>query len=311
MTNPASFAAACPLCGEARFSRLYGFDPAQWIPGQVVRCAACGAVYKKPSAAARPLWDYYRDVRYRDLHYWSFEAGALRALRQIRDEMVAVVGPSGARSLLEVGCGTGRFLQLAQERGFNVTGVELNEGLAEQARQHTGDSPIVCGDFMTQDFGRRFDVIAMLDLIEHMPDPLSALRRSHELLQPGGFLVVYTPNHAGITTRVADLAYRISGGAIAGPVNEIFDCLHVVFFDVDSLRSALERSGFRMVKLCQSPYDPGRNDQATGVSAVAVRVLEALGSVCFGQFRMLMFGQKPSVDAGLTKTGRAPGADAA
>ncbi len=109
---------------------------------------------------------------------------------------------------------------------------------------------------------------------------------------------------------MADLAYRASGGSIAGPVNEIFDCLHVVFFDVDSLRSALERSGFRMVKLCQSPYDPARNDQATGASAVAVRVLEALGSVCFGQFRMLMFGQKPSAEAGLTETGRAAAHDA-
>ena len=168
------------------------------------------------------------------------------------------------------------------------------EGLAEQARRHTGDSPVVCGDFMTQDFGRRFDVIAMLDLIEHLPDPLAALRRSHELLQPGGFLVVYTPNHAGITTRVADLAYRISGGAIAGPVNEIFDCLHVVFFDVKSLRSALERSGFHVAKLRLSPYDPERNDQAQGASALVVRVLEAMGPLLFGQFRMLMFGRKPA-----------------
>jgi SAM-dependent methyltransferase len=293
LTTGDAFGAACPLCRETRFRRLYQFEPAQWIPGEVVRCAACGAVYKKPSPAARPLWDYYRDARYRDLHYWSFEEPALRALRGIRDEVVAVVGASPGRSLLEVGCGTGHFLQLAKERGFDVAGVELNEGLATQARERTGGSRIVCGDFMVEDFGRRFDVVAMIDLIEHMPDPLAALRRANELLEPGGHLVVYTPNHNGITTRAADLAYRVSGGSFAGPVNEIFDCLHVVFFDVRSLGAALERSGFEVAKLRLSPYDPERNDQARGASAMAVRALEMLGAVLFGQFRMLMFGRKP------------------
>jgi 2-polyprenyl-3-methyl-5-hydroxy-6-metoxy-1,4-benzoquinol methylase len=284
----------CPLCGDPRFREKYSFEPALWIPGRVVSCSACGAVYKKPSADARPLWDYYRDASYRELRYWSFEEPAARALRRIRDSVISVVGDTVALSLLEVGCGTGEFLQLAQQRGFEVSGVELNAGHAAQARDRTGGSPILCGDFMTESFSRQFDVIAMLDLIEHVPDPLAALRRSHDLLKPGGHLVVYTPNHGGITARVADLAYRASGGSIAGPVIEIFDCLHVVFFDVNSLRSAFEQSGFRMVKLFQSPYDPARNDQATGASAVVVRMLEALGSVCFGQFRMLMFGQKPA-----------------
>jgi 2-polyprenyl-3-methyl-5-hydroxy-6-metoxy-1,4-benzoquinol methylase len=133
----------------------------------------------------------------------------------------------------------------------------------------------------------------MLDLIEHLPDPLTALRRCYELLEPGGYVVVYTPNHGGLTARVADLAHRASGGLVAGPAIEIFDCLHVVFFDVKTLRAALERSGFSVARVAQSPYDPSRNDQATGASAFVVRMLETLGSMWFGQFRMLMFGRKP------------------
>jgi SAM-dependent methyltransferase len=275
---------------------MYRFEPALWIPGRVVRCTACGAVYKKPSPDARPLWDYYRDPKYRELHYWSFDEAAARALERTLDAIVSVTGDPASRTLLEIGCGTGQFLQLAQQRGFEVSGVELNADHVAEARSRTNGSPIVCGDFMTEPFDRRFDVIAMLDLIEHLPDPLRALRRSCELLKPGGHVVVYTPNHGGITPRVADLAYRVTRGSVAGPVKEIFDCLHVVFFDVRSLQSALERSGFGVTRLVLSPYDPSRNDQATGVSALAVRMLEAAGSVCFGQFRMLMFGQKPKPD---------------
>lgn len=293
MTANPPLLSICPLCGDPGFDEMYRFEPALWIPGRVVRCSGCGAVYKKPSAEARPLWDYYRDSKYRELHYWAFDQAAARALQRTLDAVVSVTGSPGSRSLLEIGCGTGQFLQLAQQRGFDVSGVELNAEHAAEARRRTNGGPILCGDFMIESFDRQFDVIAMLDLIEHLPDPLAALRRSYELLKPGGHVVVYTPNHSGITPRVADLAYRVTGGAVAGPVKEIFDCLHVVFFDVASLRSALERSGFGVARLMLSPYDPSRNDQATGVSAVAVRLLESVGSVCFGQFRMLMLGRKP------------------
>ena len=277
---------------------MYRFEPAVWIPGRVVRCTDCGTVYKRPSADARPLWDYYRDSNYRELRYWSFDEPAARTLPRILDAVVSLIGEPRSRSLLEVGCGTGQFLQLAQQRGLDVSGVELNADHASEARSRTNGGPIVCGEFMTESFDRQFDVIAMLDLIEHLPDPLAALRRSYELLKPGGYVVVYTPNHGGITARVADLAYRATRGSLAGPVIEIFDCLHVVFFDVGTLRSALERGGFSVARLVLSPYDPSRNDQATGVSAMAVRMLEALGSVWFGQFRMLMFGRKPEAEVG-------------
>lgn len=284
--------AVCPLCGEAQARELYRFDPARWIPGTVVRCTACSAIYKKPAESARPIAEYYTDPGYHDLAYWSYEAQAERALRRILDGIVSVVGKPDSRSLLEVGCGPGRFLRMAQEAGFEVSGVELNGGNAAEACQRTGGAPIFCEDFMSMRPGRQYDVIAMLDLIEHLPDPLAALRRSYELLKPGGYIAIYTPNHSGITTRVADLLYRISGHAVKGPVAEIFDCLHLVFFDVNSLRAALQHSGFRVVHTVLSPYDPERNDQASGISALGVRALEACGSILFGQFRMLMFGRK-------------------
>jgi SAM-dependent methyltransferase len=284
----------CPLCGESEGTVLYRFEPARWIPGEVIRCAGCRGIYKKISRSARPIADYYRDASYHGSDYWSgsFEQHAMFALRRIRDAIASNAGGGRGRSLLEVGCGPGRFLALAQESGFEVSGVDLSDGLADEARRRTGGAEIVCGDFATVPFGRQFDVIAMLDLIEHLPDPLASVRRAYELLTPGGRLAVYTPNHGGITARVANLAYRWSGGAIAGPVNEIFDCLHVVFFDVPSLRHALEQGGFRVTKTLLYPYDPERNDQATGASAWGVRALEALGPLAGGQFRILMLAQK-------------------
>jgi len=284
--------ADCPLCGETRGREMYRFEPALWIPGRVIRCAGCNTVYKRLSDTARPIAEYYTDPHYHELQYWTFEKEALRALTGIRDSVVKTLGKPSSASLLEVGCGPGQFLALAQEVGFEVSGVELNAEHVRQARERTHGANVVCGNFMTVPFDRQFDVITMLDLIEHLPDPLAALRRSYDLLKPGGHLVVYTPNHSGITTRVADWVYRLSGGRLAGPVIELFDCLHVVFFDVSSLELALQKTRFKVAKTILSPYDASRNNQATGVAAWGVRALEAMGSVAFGQFRILMFGRK-------------------
>jgi SAM-dependent methyltransferase len=140
---PAKQFSACPLCGNSTVRELYRFEPARFIPGQVVRCVNCGCIYKKPSQNAKPIGDYYRDPRYHDLDYWSFEGQAERALRQVLDTVLSVLGHAGSRSLLEVGCGPGQFLKMAQEAGFDVSGVDLNSSHATEAGERTG-AKVIC-----------------------------------------------------------------------------------------------------------------------------------------------------------------------
>jgi 2-polyprenyl-3-methyl-5-hydroxy-6-metoxy-1,4-benzoquinol methylase len=292
LTEPGTVTeAACPVCGGAGSQQLYNFQPARWIPGTVVRCTACRTVYKVRADPSKRLADYY-DTTYAESDYWDREQATVRALKKIRDVIVDTLG-SPAASLLDVGCGPGVFLSLAQEAGFSVTGLELNSVLAQRARQRTG-AEVIVGDFMSVRLDdEQFDVITLLDLIEHLPNPVSALRRCHELLKPGGCLVVYTPNHRSLIVRVADLLYRLTLGKAAGPVAEIFDCSHVVFFDVQTLGLALGVAGFQVTDTVLLKYDPSRSNQATGLSALALRGIEAVSPVVKGQFRILMCGKKP------------------
>src|SRR5262249_17213996 len=165
--SPAKQFSACPLCGNPAIRELYRFEPARVIPGQVVRCVSCRCIYKRPSDNAKPIEDYYRDPRYHDLDYWSFEGQAESALRKILDTMLSVLGHDGSQSLLEIGCGPGQFLKMAQEAGFDVSGVDLNSANATEAANRTG-ATVMCDDFLTMPVAQRFDVIAMLDLIEHL-----------------------------------------------------------------------------------------------------------------------------------------------
>jgi SAM-dependent methyltransferase len=281
---------ACPLCGDVAGRELYRFEPALWIPGRVIRCASCRTVYKKPSEAAKPVAEYYQESRYQELDYWSHEDETLSMLNKIRDSILRTLGSGTGRTLLDVGCGPGLFLGLAQEAGFEVTGVELNPQLALRAKARTNGAQIIVSDFIKLPTDRSFDVISMLDLIEHLPDPLAALRHARQMLKPGGHIVLYTPNHRGIICRFADAAYRVSGGRFQRPVVEIFDCLHVVFFDISTLNLALRKTGFQVIETATWGYDPGRSVQATGPWSLGVRSLETIGGIIFGKFRILMFG---------------------
>ena len=98
---------------------------------------------------------------------------------------------------LDVGCGSGRVGDALQRfRGFRVTGIEPNATAAARARErglevHHG----TLDDFESQE---PFDVVLMIHVLEHLTDPLAAVRRVGELLAPGGQLVLALPNVASL-----------------------------------------------------------------------------------------------------------------
>lgn len=277
---------ACPVCLSTDARELYRFEPARWIPGTVVRCRACGTIFKRLAASAKPLAEYY-DASYAALEYWDTEQATRTALEPILETAVQYAPPAGA-ALLDVGCGPGAFLTMAAEAGYRTTGVELNPLLAARASRRSGAEVIVGGIESAHLEGRRFDIVTMLDLIEHLADPVAALRRVAGLLAPGGCVLLYTPNHAGLVVKAARALFALSRGRIRRPVDELFDCLHVVFFDRRTLAMAVTRAGLDVAATRMLPYDPGRSMVARGAAALVLRGLEAASAVVGGQFRILM-----------------------
>ncbi|MFN8644266.1 MAG: class I SAM-dependent methyltransferase [Candidatus Binatia bacterium] len=108
-----------------------------------------------------------------------------------------------------------------------------------------------------------FDVVTMMDLIEHVPDPAGLLAAAHRALVPGGTLVVYTPDHLAMTVRLARILSRLG---VRYPVAEIFGRNHVCFFDHRTLRGILQRAGFADIDLLLRLYDPARPGQVLSPS---------------------------------------------
>lgn len=107
----------------------------------------------------------------------------------------------GAKRILDVGCGSGRFLDNLRNklRGTELYGYDLNEGLMSQLSERGfGTLPSDPDRFEEKLAGQPpFDAICMLQVLEHVSNPVEFLTKFIHLLKPGGLLIVTTPNAAG------------------------------------------------------------------------------------------------------------------
>lgn len=98
-------------------------------------------------------------------------------------------------SILDVGCGTGRFLKALNKKGYkNITGIDSTQQMLNQARTQN-KSKLILGDLDKYDFGnKRFDLILFMDVLEHVTDPIKSLRKYQNLLTPKGKILITYPN---------------------------------------------------------------------------------------------------------------------
>ena len=141
-------------------------------------------------------------------------------------------------NLLDIGCGAGFFLNIANERGWNCHGMEILPEYIKYAQENFALKQIRLESLdgsLSYD-ANTFDVITLWDLIEHLRNPLNSLQKIYRIMQPGGLLVMWTPNvKNAIILKEKWTGYKI--------------LQHFYFFSGDSLKKILEKAGFKIVSL--------------------------------------------------------------
>jgi 2-polyprenyl-3-methyl-5-hydroxy-6-metoxy-1,4-benzoquinol methylase len=106
------------------------------------------------------------------------------------------------RSVLDVGAATGLLVSLARARGWHAEGVEPSQSLVSTALRMHGVRLLQGALPHPQLLGQRFDAVFLVDVIEHVSDPVALLRQATRMLEPGGVLIVVTPDVASIARRL-------------------------------------------------------------------------------------------------------------
>jgi SAM-dependent methyltransferase len=106
------------------------------------------------------------------------------------------LGVGAGTRLLDVGCGAGRALRLAADRGADVSGLDASPGLLEYARQRVPGATILNGDLQTLPFpDGPFDVVTGFNSFQYAADPVAALREARRVTTSGGRILalVWSP----------------------------------------------------------------------------------------------------------------------
>jgi 2-polyprenyl-3-methyl-5-hydroxy-6-metoxy-1,4-benzoquinol methylase len=235
-----------------------------------VRCARCG--FGQPEVL--PTLSGYFDRMY-DQHWapdWvqSEFDGTYKDLifHGILDELDRRI-PSARRRLLDVGAHAGRFMHLAQKRGWQVEGIELNPRTAAYAAAQTG-APVhrVNAHTLATD-GRRYAAVVLTDVLEHIPDPTQLLRVLAALVEPDGVVAVKVPNGSAQWIKERWLA-RLTSHRVSLAENLV----HVNQFTPNSLAKALEAAGFSHVQVAAAaPELPPTSGMRAAVSRTIRRAV--------------------------------------
>jgi len=231
-------AVPCPLCQAATSVQL----GQEWSLG-IVQCTECDLVYITPR------------LREPEKNYWGDKAAALRKYGPIfaglrshdRDRgyeehlaRLRALKPTGR--LLDIGTHCGFFLRRARHQGWELYGIEPSPTNAALAREHFGlhvqTGYLEDGSFPAE----YFEVVTLIDVLEHVPTPVSLLQTISKVLKPGGILFVKVPN-----VRWNLLKYRLLRHSPWRGRFDIFDSReHVVQYSQATLSKMLAQAGLRV-----------------------------------------------------------------
>lgn len=231
---------ACPACGqrEQRFL-FYSFDAYPYVD-----CLGCGTWYV-PLVVDDQLFERYyqmcpeaREIvdRLAEQRLDEPKAEADRTRMSAYFAELEPLLPSDLRDLLDVGCGVGHSLDVAESRGWRACGIDSSPTLIRAGRKrglqiYHPDEPV----------GRDgFGLISLWETLEHINDPFKLLSDVVPLLHDDGLVAVTVPNVLAIEARIMrqDLAW-INGGAIG--------TVHINLFQKASLEHLLSRVGLSLV----------------------------------------------------------------
>ena len=156
--------------------------------------------------------------------------------------------------LLDIGCGTGGFLEHVKSSGFELYGFDASKAQSEYARKHFPNVRYArsCSEYLVEHGDRDllFDVITLWDVIEHIRNPLDYLREMRGVIRPGGLVYISTPN--GLAKLWKRKLYKLFS-IDADLRGEFMPWEHVFYYSPRSLEYLLRKSGFKMLKLGAVP----------------------------------------------------------
>ncbi len=230
----------CNLCKSSDIKHLYRIKTAK-PEFKVSKCSNCGLIFQNPRFSDAEINDFYKEEYYTGSADFSYidERVNFKHSSYVWDKRIKKLKkylktePNNSPRFLDIGCSFGGLLQRAQNFGFEPYGIDISDYSVTYAREKLGLNNVVCGEFnpdmYTENF---FDIITMVEVIEHVKNPEKIIKGIYKVLKPGGIVLLQTANMDGVQAKKGGSEYHY------------FLPGHLFYFSKTTLLEYLKKAGF-------------------------------------------------------------------
>jgi SAM-dependent methyltransferase len=225
-------ATCCLICGAP-------LAPNRRLPG-LVQCIDCGFASADLSISDKELRALYGHAYFNGQEYLDYlaEEPSLRLNFRNRITTLNAIAPDLSRcELFEIGCAYGFFLDEVRPAVRSASGIDISADAVRFA-VHERHVDAAQGDYLSFDLGRKVDIIAMWDTIEHLMHPHLFIEKIAQDLNPGGLLALTTGDIGSLTARMQGQYWRL-----------IHPPTHLHYFSAATMSDLLHRKGFDVIHL--------------------------------------------------------------
>ena len=211
---------------------------------EIIECADCGFKHLKPLPDSETLKLFYQKQYYeehkkqyisqddKDIKYWEIVfSDRIRNFQYF----------SKGKTLLDIGCGAGIFMDYARDQGYKCTGIEPSK-MASKIAQEKNLKVLNCDmDYFFENNTDLYDIIHLKNILEHIQNPTDIIKKCRNTLNQHGIIYIEVPNDYNLFQRIGVKIFNNPKTWLAIPD-------HINYFNFQKLKLLLESNGFKVVK---------------------------------------------------------------
>jgi 2-polyprenyl-3-methyl-5-hydroxy-6-metoxy-1,4-benzoquinol methylase len=242
----------CKICGQTRpWNKVATIqnhrENISYKEFEYYECPLCNFWILKPDLTTEQLYQIYQKEEYYEELSQEVESPLQKWAYSIKiypgyDKFVTQYVPKD-KTLLDIGCGNGEFLEKMRILGYEVTGIDPYPIAVKQTQKKIGETNVYQGYIKDlNQIPKSFDAITMWHVLEHVDNPIEDLKTIHDKLNPNGNLIFEVPNANSFSFKLFENNYCWN------MVPE-----HINYFTPKSLEVALQNTEFEKIKIYTPP----------------------------------------------------------